>query len=281
MVPRTRPLSFFRAQFLALAVVLAACSCIATAQTNAAGQATTYHAPPTADGHPNLNGIWQAMNTANWDLQPHAAHAGPVVALGAVDATPAGLGVVEGGEIPYLPEAAAKKKENAANWVKLDPEVKCYLPGLPRATYMPFPFQIVQSANRILFSYEYASAARVVNMAKPTKAPDNFWMGWSNGHWEGETLVIEVTNFNEDTWFDRAGDFHSDALHVTERYTPISSDALQYEARIEDPKIFSRPWTISMPLYRHLEKNAQLLEFKCVEFVEELMYGHLRKKTGP
>jgi hypothetical protein len=264
----------FSLHFLALAVS-------ATMPFGASGQTSTYKAPRTADGHPNLNGIWQAMNTANWDLQGHAAHAGPIVALGATDATPAGIGVVEGGEIPYLPQAAAKKKENATNWVKLDPEVKCYLPGIPRATYMPFPFQIVQGQNRILFSYEYASAARVVNMGKPTKAPDNFWMGWSTGHWEGDTLVIDVTNFNEDTWFDRAGDFHSDALHVTERYTPISPDALQYEAQIEDPKTFSRPWKISMPLYRHLEKNAQLLEFKCVEFVEDLIYGHLRKQTGP
>jgi hypothetical protein len=274
MVLRTSKILPLPAYALAMAAV-AACPFRAVAQTPA------YKAPRTADGHPNLDGIWQAMNTANWDLQGHAAHAGPIVALGAVDATPAGIGVVEGGEIPYLPELAAKKKENAANWVKLDPEVKCYLPGIPRATYMPFPFQIVQGQNRILFSYEYASAARVVNMGKPTKAPDNFWMGWSNGHWDGETLVIDVTNFNEDTWFDRAGDFHSDALHVTERYTPISADALLYEAQIEDPKTFSRPWKISMPLYRHLEKNAQLLEFKCVEFVEELIYGHLRKKTGP
>ncbi len=274
MVLRTSKISRFPLQVLAITLVVA-CPFRSSAQT------PTYKAPRTADGHPNLNGIWQAMNTANWDLQGHAAHTGPVVALGAVDATPAGVGVVEGGEIPYLPEAAAKKRENAANWVKLDPEVKCYLPGIPRATYMPFPFQIVQGQNRILFSYEYASSARVVNMGKPTKAPDNFWMGWSTGHWDGDTLVIDVTNFNEDTWFDRAGDFHSDALHVTERYTPISPDALLYEARIEDPKTFSRPWNISMPLYRHLEKNAQLLEFKCVEFVEELMYGHLRKKTGP
>jgi len=244
-------------------------------------QVSAYRAPRTADGQPDLNGIWQAMNTANWDLAPHSAQAGPIVALGAVGSIPGGIGVVEGGEIPYLPEALAKKKENAANWVKLDPEVKCYLPGIPRATYLPFPFQIVQSKNRILFSYEYASAARVVNMGPPTKAPDNFWMGWSNGHWEGETLVIDVTNFNDQTWFDHAGDFHSDALHVTERYTAISPAALMYEARMEDPKTFSRPWNISMPLYRHLEKNAQLLEFKCVEFVEELMYGHLRKKAGP
>lgn len=240
--------------------------------------AIPYKAPRTADGRPNLNGIWQTLNTANWNLLGHAAQAGPIISLGATGAVPAGQGVVEGDVIPYLPAAAAKQIENYANRLKLDPEVKCYLPGVPRATYMPYPFQIVQSANRILIAYEYAGAARVINMGKPIKAPDNFWMGWSAGHWEGDTLVVEVTNQNEDTWLDRSGDHHSDALHVVERYMPSSPDALMYEATLNDPKTFSRPWKISMPIYRRLEKNAQLLEFKCVEFVEELMYGHLRKK---
>lgn len=244
----------------------------------AAAQAPAYRAPRTGDGHPNLNGIWQALNNANWDLQPHAAGMGRVAALGSEDALPPGIGVVEGNEIPYLPEAAAKRKENFANRLKLDPEVKCYLPGVPRATYMPYPFQIVQSQKNVMFSYEYAGAVRVVNMEKPTKPPADSWMGWSNGHWEGDTLVVDVTGFNEDTWFDRAGDFHSDSLHVVERYTPRSADTLTYEATIEDPKTFSRPWKITMPLYRHVEKNAQLMEFKCVEFVEELLYGPLRKQ---
>jgi hypothetical protein len=243
----------------------------------ASGQ-TAYRAPRTADGKPNLNGIWQALNTADWDLQGHAAAKGPVPSLGAVFAVTPGLGVVEGDEIPYLPAAAAKKKENQANWVKLDPEVKCYLPGVPRATYLPYPFQIVQSQKNIMMSYEYAGAVRVIHMEAPTKAPADSWMGWSNGHWEGETLVVDVTSLNEDTWFDHAGNFHSDALHVVERYTPRSADTLNYEATIEDSKTFSRPWKISMPLYRHVEKNARLLEYKCPEFAEEIMYGPLRKK---
>lgn len=243
-------------------------------------QAQTYNGPRTPDGKPNLNGIWQVMNTANWDIQGHAAQPGQVVALGATGAVPPGLSVVEGDEIPYLPAAAEQKKKNFANRLQLDPEVKCYLPGVPRATYMPYPFQIVESTNRILIAYEYAGAVRTINMGPPTKAPDNFWMGWSNGHWEGDTLVVDVTSLNDQTWFDRAGNFHSDALHVVERYTPISRDAIMYEAVIEDPKVFSQSWKMSMPLYRHLEKNAQLLEFKCVEFVEELLYGHLRKKPN-
>ena len=173
-----------------------------------------------------------------------------------------------------------KKKQNLANRFTADPEVKCYLPGVPRATYMPYPFQIVQSPKTILISYEYAGAVRTIDMGKPAQAPVDSWMGWSSGHWEGDTLVVDVTGLNDKTWFDRAGNFHSDALHVVERYTPRSPDTLMYEATIEDPKVFSRPWKISMPLYRHVEKNAQLLEFKCVEFAEELMYGNLRKKPA-
>lgn len=259
-----------------IAAVVAAGLVLAAAHT--AAQAPAYRAPRTPDGKPNLNGIWQALNTADWDLQGHAAAKGPVVSLGAVFAVPPGLGVVEGGEIPYLPAAAARKTQNQANWTTLDPEVKCYLPGVPRATYLPYPFQIVQSPQNILMSYEYAGAVRVVNMGAPTKAPGDSWMGWSNGRWEGETLVIDVTSQLENTWFDRAGNFHSDALHVVERYTPRSADTLTFEATIEDPKVFSRPWKISMPLYRRVEKDAKLLEFKCVEFAEELLYGPLRKK---
>jgi len=258
----------------------------------AAAQVPAYRAPRTPDGKPNLNGIWQALNTANWDLLEHAARpalamvlgpAGPipaqaVVPFGAVGAVPGGIGVVEGGEIPYQAWAAAKKKENADHWLTSDPEIKCYLPGVPRATYLPFPFQIVQSAKGILMTYEFAGAARIINMGKPTEAETDSWMGWSNGHWDGDTLVVDVTGLNDRTWFDRAGDFHSEALHVIERYTPRSADTLLYEATIEDPKVFTRPWKISMPLYRRIEGNARLVEFNCVEFVEELMYGQFRKK---
>ena len=246
----------------------------------AADRAPAYRAPRTADGKPNLNGIWQSLNTANWDIQGHAARASQIVALGAAGAVPAGLGVVEGNEIPYLAAAAAKKKENFENRLAADPENKCYLPGVPRATYMPFPFQIVQTPNFILMAYEYAGANRTIYMDKAPPSPAESWMGHSAGRWEGDTLVVDVTSQSDQTWFDRAGNFHSDELHVVERYTPLSQDALHYEATIEDPKVFSRPWKMSMPLYRRLEKNVQLLEFKCVEFAEELMYGPLRKQPA-
>ena len=240
-----------------------------------------YKAERTPDGNPNLNGIWQALGSAHWDIEGHSARHGAIVKLGALGAIPGGMGVVEGGEIPYKPEALAKKKENQENWVELDPAIKCFMPGIPRATYMPFPFQIVQTPEHILIAYEFASASRVVYMQRPDfEAPVDAWMGHSRGHWDGESLVIDVTALIDQTWFDSSGNHHSDALHVVERYTPISPNALMYEATIEDPNVFTRPWKISMPLYRRLEKNAQLLEFKCVEFAEELMYGHLRKKTS-
>ncbi len=263
--------------------ILAFAGSLSIAVTPAHSQGPAYKAPRTADGHPNLNGIWQAMNTANWDLAAHGQGPSPMWQLGAADAMPPGLGVIEGMDaLPYLPAALETKKKNYADRLNLDPETKCYLPGVPRATYMPYPFQIVQSSKTILISYQFANAMRTINMDGNKKAPADSWMGWSNGHWEGDTLVVDVTAQNDSTWFDRAGDFHSDKLHVVERYTPRTAETLLYEATIDDPATFSKPFKISMPLYRHAEKDAILLEFKCVEFAEELLYGHLRKKgTGP
>ena len=233
-----------------------------------------------ASNRPDLTGIWQALNTANWDLQTHAAEPGPDPAIGAMGAVPPGPGVVEGGEIPYLPAAAATRNQNFKNRWSADPEIKCYMPGVPRATYMPYPFQIVQGSDTILISYEFADAVRLVNMKNAGSAPADSWMGWSAGHWDGNTLVVDVTSQNDQTWFDRAGDFHSDALHVVERYTPLDANILMYEATIEDPKVFSRPWKISMPLYRHVEKNAQLMEFKCIPFSEDVLYGNSGKEAA-
>ena len=248
--------------------------------TAAAGQAPTYKAPRSADGKPNLNGIWQALNEASWDIEGHAAAPGIVTALGAAAAVPPGMGVVEGGPIPYQPAAAARKKENFEKRLTLDPEIKCYLPGVPRATYMPFPFQIIQTQKYIMMVHTFARAVRTIYMDDHKEAPADSWMGWSNGHWEGETLVVDTTGFNDQTWFDRAGNFHSDALHVVERFTATGPDHLLYEATIEDPKVFTRPWKMSMPIYRRVDKGAQIMDFRCVEFVEDLIYGHLRKQPG-
>jgi hypothetical protein len=227
-------------------------------------------------GKPNLSGIWQAVNEANWDVRPHAARPGPPQ-FGALFSEPAGLGVVEGGEIPYQPWAAEKQKEHFAQRWTLDPEAKCFLPGVPRATYMPFPFQIIQGTDTSVITYPFATASRIVHMTDVGESPIDTWMGWSRGRWDGDTLVVDVTSFNDQTWFDRAGNFHSEALHVVERYRLASPDVIEYEATIEDPKVFTRPWKISMPLYRRREQNMQLLEFKCVPFAESLLYGHLRR----
>ena len=214
-----------------------------------------------AQPKPDLSGIWQAVNTAAWDLQDHSG------ALG----LPPGQGVVEGNEIPYQPWAAAKKQQNFASRRTADPsEANCFLPGVPRATYMPYPFEIVQTPKLIAITYEFAHALRAIPMdGSPHSDLTDTWMGDSRGRWEGNTLLVDVTNFNDQTWFDQAGNFHSDALHVVERYTLADKDHLLYEATIEDPKVFTRPWKISMPLYRHLEKNAKLLEYDCVFYLQE------------
>jgi hypothetical protein len=244
------------------------------------GGPRAYRAPRTADGKPNLNGIWQALNEAYWDIEAHSAAPGAVLELGASNAIPGGLGIVEGSQIPYTPQALAKKKENFANRLKLDPEIRCYLPGVPRATYMPYPFQVVQTPTYIMVVHTFARAVRTIYMTDHKDAPADSWMGWSNGRWDGETLVVDSTGFLDSTWFDRAGNFHSDALHVVERFTATSPDHLAYEATIEDPKVFTRPWKISMPLYRRMERNAQLMEFNCIPFAEDLIYGHLRKEPA-
>jgi hypothetical protein len=258
----------------------------------AAGQTAVYRAPRADGGKPDLNGIWQALNEANYDIEAHVARpamavrpgpygpvpAAAVLAFGAAGAVPPGLGVVEGGEIPYKPEALAKKQENQAHWLEADPEIKCYLPGVPRANYMPYPFQILQSASAFVMVYEYAGAVRNVFLKDPGPPPVDSWMGQSVGHWDKDTFVVDVKGISDQTWFDRAGNFHSDALHVVERYTRTSPDVISYEATIEDPNVFTRPWKMSMPLYRRQEKNAMLLDFKCPEFVEELIYGQWRKK---
>lgn len=236
--------------------------------------------PRTADGRPDFNGIWQAIGAAHWNIEPHAADFPPLPQLGAFGAAPASLGVVVGGEIPYTAAAREQQQANRADWLTLDPVVKCYMPGIPRATYMPFPFQIVQSPEHIIMAYEFASASRIVYVDRPDfEAPVYSWMGHSRARFEGDTLVIDVTDQVPDTWFDHAGNHHSEALRVTERYTHMGPNALLYEATLEDPNVYTRPWTIRMPLYRRLDENMQLLEFKCVEFTEELLYGHLRKQA--
>ena len=262
----------------------------------AASPLTAQDIPRLSNGRPDFSGIWQTLNEAHYDIEPHIARhslqmregpinpvpAIPTLRMGAVGAVPGSMGViVGGGGIPYTPEARALKEENMANWSERDPEVKCYLPGVPRATYMPHPFQIVQSENDFFIAYQYAGAVRDIYLDNPGPSQVDSWMGWSVGSWDGDTLVVDVTGLAEGTWFDRAGSHHSYELHVVERYTMISANHIDYEATIEDPQVLTGPFTIKMPIYRRIEENARLMDFRCVEFVEELIYGEARRHPLP
>ena len=291
--------SLFRGSTIAVALGSAAIGALLTmAVTARGGQPPQIDAlPRTADGKPDFSGIWQALNEAYWDLEAHEARPGavmqqgiypyeyarvpaaPVLALGAAAGVPGSVGVVEGdGKIPYKPEAAKIRQENGDHWIDRDPELKCYLPGTPRAMYMPYPFQVVQSTNKVQIAFAFASTARTIHLDEVEPPPDFTYMGHSVGRWEGDALVVDATEFNGKNWLDRAGNYHSEALHLTERFTFLTKDAIHYEVTIEDANVFTRPWKISMPLYRRLEPNAQLLEYRCTEFAEEFLYGGLRRQ---
>jgi hypothetical protein len=232
--------------------------------------------PERVGGRPNLNGVWQALNTANWNLEGQAAEAIEAYwQLGALFAVPPGPSVVQGGSIPYLPRALERREQNRATRPGEDTEAKCFRTGLPRQTYLPYPFEIVQGDSDILFVYEYATSNRTVRMGENHISPDDVlvdqWLGWSNGRWEGDTLVVDVFG-NMPVWLDRSGNFHNGGT-VTERYTRMDGDHIWYEATITDPSTFSRPWTIAMPLYRRVEPSAAIFEYKCVEIAEPLLYG--------
>ena len=250
------------------------------------------------ESHPNLNGIWQTLSGANHNLEPHSAGPAPLRAVerefGVLGAVPAGLGVVVGGRIPYKPEAMERLQQNQANVVKHDPEASCYLPGIPRATYLDHPFQIIQGGgDDILMVYEYASANRVIHMGEVGIPPIDTWMGTSYGQWDGDTLVVTTLAQSPGdvklpagemeagvTWLDRAGNYITNTTTVVERFRPMGPDHIDYEATIEDPNLYTQPWTIKMPLYRRAEENAQLLDFRCVPFSELMLYGDLLENEG-
>ncbi|MDO8908367.1 MAG: hypothetical protein Q7W55_07695 [Pseudohongiella sp.] len=258
-----------------------------------AQSASTGAIPRTPDGKPDLNGIWQVLSTANNNLEPAAPKsafamvpgdfvpvpAPEVVAFGAVGAVPASQGVIttNNGYIPYKPEALAQRDANRESWLERDPEIKCFMPGVPRATYLPHPFQIFQSNSAFFIAYSFAGAVRNVYLEDPGEAPIDSWMGQSYGRWDGDTFVVDVTGLIDQTWYDRAGNYRSWESTVTERYTMIDKNTIEYTATITDPQLYTEPWTISMPLYRRLEQDFELPQFKCVEFVEELLFGRFRK----
>jgi hypothetical protein len=215
--------------------------------------------PRTADGKPNLQGIWQVRSRAAYDLQDHAAKHG----------MPAGKGVVEGGEIPYQAWALEKKRANLAQRQTADPLASCYMPGVPRIMYLEFPFHIFQTRDHIAITFEWSQVFRLIYLnGKPGPTGIDFWMGDSRGRWEGDTLVVEVTDHNDKTWFDMSGNFHSDAMRLTERYTLLDAGTIQYEVTIEDPKVFTRQWKIAMPLYRRNDID-RILEYQCQAEAEE------------
>jgi hypothetical protein len=259
-------------------IVTAAVAALVTMHATADGVLTEF--PRAADGHPDLSGVWQSLNTAHWDLEPHVSAFPVVLELGAQFAVPPGLGVVEGGAIPYLPAALAARDKRFQNRLTDDPEGKCYMGGVPRSTYMPYPFQIFQNERDVVMVYQFATGFRRIFVDGKDEAPLNSWMGWSNAHWDGDTFIVEVTGLNGQTWLDRAGNYLSENSTVVERYTPMGPNHLRYEATIEDATLFSRPWTIRMPLYRIVDENFRLLEFKCEPYAEEKIYGHLRKPSS-
>ena len=244
--------------------------------------------------HPDIHGVWQAFSEVEYNLEGQAAQAAlvlhegvpngspvpnaPVLALGALGGAPPSLGAVVGGTIPYRPEALAQRDDNRAHAITRDPAVKCLMPGVPRATYMGHPIQITQGTSKILMAYGFSNAGRTVHLDEVDAPGIDSWMGHSVGRWDGDTLVVEVSELIEQTWLDRSGNFHSGGMTVTERYTPITPYHIEYEATITDPDVFTEPWTIALPLYKRMEEHAQVLEYRCVEMVEELIYGHLRKE---
>ena len=250
------------------AATLAVASLVQVATTAQAPASSSYKGPRTPDGKPDLNGIWQALSEAHFNLEPHSAQMG----------IQAGMGVVEGGTIPYKPEAAKKQKENFENRFSADPLNKCYLPGVPRVTYLPFPFEIHYSPTHVIMASAFHHATRTIYTdGTPHAQALDLWMGDSRGRWEGDTLVVDSNDFNDQTWFDAAGHFHSDELHVVERFSLLDPDHMNYEATIEDPKVFTRPWKMSLILYRRLEKNLQLLDYDCVEF---FWVNYLKRTAG-
>ena len=284
-------LAIAAASLLALGVLVPAS---ANAQAARPGEFPAYDPPRTADGRPDLNGVWQSLTTANWDIEAHGAAPGPYPELlGTWGAQPGGVSIIEGGTIPYQPWALERKRERFASRTTVsvpgdgtdpplgDPELKCWMPGVPRSMYMPYPMQIVQTPEFMLFAHEFNGTARIIRMNWEEESPvdDTFFMGWSRAHWDGDTLVIDVTGLNEDNWLDRAGNFYSASVHIVERLRLVSPYHLMYEATIEDPSVYTRPWTIRFPLYRRMEADARLMEFKCQPFVEELIYGRFTKRS--
>ncbi len=251
-MPRTNSIAAVAAAFLWLA---------------STAHAATGTIPRQANGHPDFSGIWQSLSGADFDLEPHGTR---------VDAPP-GAGVVEGGFIPYKPEALARRKKNFDNRDKLDPRLKCWTLGTPRGIYFPEPFQILQRPGDLTIVFEFGQSVRTI-FTNNTKHQDErdfgYFLGDSRAHWEKDTLVVDVVDFYDETWLDRAGNFHSDKLHVVERWTYLDANTIEYKATLDDPDVYTRPWTLSVILYRHREKNFELIENYCFTLPYDKFYPY-------
>jgi hypothetical protein len=244
---------------------LVAATLVATTEGRLQAQAGTVARTP--DGKPNLNGIWQAFGASDWNIEPHSA----------VEGRPAGLGLVVGGEIPYQPWAREQQRKNYASRTTADPAARCFMPGVPRAFYLPFPFEITQTSTHVGMAFEFAHATRTIFLDGTPHLEDlDLWMGDSRGRWEGDTLVVSVVSFNGQSWLDHAGNFFSQAAKLTERFTPRGPNHLDYQVTIEDPKVFTRPWELRTVLYRRVEPQLELLDYECVEQVFEKLFEERR-----
>ncbi len=252
-------------------VKLALAGLFAVVLSAAASAQTPSGIPRTSGGKPDFTGIWQTLSEADFDLQPHA---------GRYDAPPS-AGVVEGGAIPYRPEALAQKQSNFAARLKDDPRLKCWTLGAPRSVYYPAPFQIFQRDRDLTLAHQFGHQVRTIHTngtGHPDQTEQGFWLGDSRGHWEGDTLVVDITEFNEETWLDRAGDYHSEALHVVERWSFVDKDTIRYRATLDDPKVYSRPWTLEVLLNRRRDKNFELIEDYCQTLPYDEFYPHKEGK---
>jgi hypothetical protein len=208
---------------------------------------------PRLDGKPDFSGIWESTSGADYDLEPHSDRSD----------TPPGRGVVEGDAIPYLPAALAQKQRNFQQRASVDPRLKGWTLGTPRGVYFPEPFQIFQRTGDLTILFQFGHSVRTIYTNRtdhPTGEAGEFWLGDSRAHWEDDTLVVDVRDFADDTWLDRAGNFHSTDLHVVERWKFLDRNTMEYSATLDDPKVFARPWNLSVLLYRHREPNFELIE---------------------
>lgn len=223
--------------------------------------------PRTGSGKPDFSGIWQTLSEADYDLEPHA---------GRRDAPP-GPGVVEGGKIPYLPAALAQRQKNFEARQEDDPRLKCWTLGVPRSVYYPAPFQIFQRDRDLTLVHQLGHQVRTIHTngtQHSTDVDEPFFLGDSRGRWEGDTLLVDVTTFNEETWLDRAGNYHSEDLHVVERWSFVDKDTISYTATLEDPKVFSASWKVNVLLHRRRDANFQLIEDYCFTLPYEKYYPH-------